>query len=389
MQAFRIIFIGGLFCFSFASIHAQNSSGVSPDGSRQSNVLTAVPFLLITPHPKAGAMGNAGVAVEADANAASINSSALAFLPEGKKGVSLSYSPWLRTVAPGMSLSYLSAYIRVDQRNTIATSLRYFDIGDVYQTDNNFGDLGVLNPSEFAFDVSYIRSFGPRFALGGTFRYISSNLYTGQAASGRSVEGGKAVSVDVSGLYKNNSYLLALPASFSIGLNLSNVGTKMNYGVGRNAYFLPANFRLGTAVALTGEDGVLTFALDLNKLMVPTQPIYDREGNVTKGRDPNRSVTSGIFSSFIDAPGGFSEELKEVGISTGMEYKFKNVIAFRTGYNYQNPDKGNNSYFTVGTGVKYQALTFDFAYLLASTSTSALANTLRFGLLMDWGRKIK
>ncbi|MFD1255905.1 type IX secretion system outer membrane channel protein PorV [Mucilaginibacter terrae] len=378
-----------LILFGSDYIVGQTKPTTRVDGSRQSNVLTAVPFLLITPHPKAGAMGNAGVAVEADANAAAVNSSSLAFLPEGTKGVSVSYSPWLRTIAPGMSLSYLGAYARLDKRSTIATSLRYFDVGDVNFTDNNFGDLGLLSPSEFAFDVSYIRSFGPRFALGGTVRYIHSSLFSGQAASGRSVEAGKAISVDVSGIYKNNSYFLSLPAAFSIGLNLSNIGTKINYGIGRESYFLPANFRLGTAVALTGEDGVFTVALDINKLMVPTQPIYDQEGNIVKGRDPNRSVTSGIFSSFIDAPNGFSEELKEVGISTGIEYKFKDLIAFRTGYNYQNPQKGNNSYFTIGTGLKYQALTFDFAYLLASTSTSALANTLRFGLQVDLSRKVK
>jgi hypothetical protein len=361
-------------------LRAQSINGTRADGSQQNNVVVAVPFLLITPQTRSGAMGNAGIAMDGDANSPTINTAAMAFLPEREFGVAVSYSPWLKSIASGIALSYLSGYYRINERNTVSASLRYFSIGNVQFKDNNMQDLGIYSPSEFAFDLGYARSFGPGFSLGGNIRFINSNLFGGQSGSGTTVEAGKAVALDVSGLYKKEIYLFSSPATWSMGANFTNIGTKISYSTGGNPYFLPANLKIGTALALGAKDNRITFAFDTYKLLVPTQPEYGPDGEIVKGRDPNRSVPSGIFGSFSDAPGGLSEELKEIGISTGLEFSFKEKIAFRAGYNYQHPDKGNSSYFTLGTGIKFSSLALDFGYVVGNQAKNPLANTLRFGL---------
>jgi len=357
------------------------------NGSEANNIVTAVPFLLITPDARAGAMGDAGVAVAGDVNSASINASKLAFLDK-PYGFSISYSPWLKSLVPDINLAFLSGFYKLDDRNAIGASLRYFSLGSIQLTDANQQDLGIANPNEFAFDVSFARNFGENFSLGSSLRYIYSNLATGQFGSSGEIRGGNAVAVDVSGLYKANTNLFGKEAIISAGANISNIGTKMNYADGGQNFFLPTNLKLGGASTISVDElSTLTIALDFNKLLVPTQPIYDSNNQIVSGRDPNRSVPAGIFGSFSDAPGGFSEEFKEVGISTGLEYWYNQQFAIRAGYNYQNPMKGDSRYFTMGLGLKYNVFNIDFSYLLANTQTSPLANTLRFGLLFNFGEK--
>jgi len=370
-------------------LFAQNISGSRADGSRTNNIINAVPFLLIVPNARTGAMGNAGVAItSADANALSMNTAALAFLPSNTSGISLSYSPWLKNLAPDINLSFISGYYRLNERNTIAASLRYFSMGNVQVRDNNMQDLGIFSPNEFALDIAYARNLGPDFALGGNLRYIYSNLYNGQFSSGLQAKPGRALAVDVSGIYKKETTLFGNNAIWSTGISLSNIGTKISYSTGNQAYFLPANFKLGTAITLlSGNASHFLVALDLNKLMVPTQPTYDENGKIVRGEDPNRSVAAGTFGSFSDAPGGFSEELKETGISLGTEYNFEQKFALRAGYNYQHPDKGNSSYITLGAGFSYSMLTLDLSYLAGNVRESALANTLRFSLRLKFGEK--
>ena len=372
----------------FGKTNAQVAIGTTQtNGSESNNIVTAVPFLLITPDARSGAMGDAGVAVAGDVNSASINASKLAFIDK-PYGFSVSYSPWLKSLVPDINLAYLSGFYKLDDRNTIGASLRYFSLGSIQLTDVNQQDLGTANPNELAFDISFARSFGEEFSLGSSVRYIYSNLASGQLSSSGQVRGGTSVAVDVSGLYKTATTMFGKQAVLSAGANISNIGTKMSYSDGGENFFLPTNFKLGGASTIVVDDySTFTLALDFNKLLVPTQPIYDSNGNIISGRNPNRSVPAGIFGSFSDAPGGFSEELREVGISTGLEYWYNQQFALRAGYNYQSPSKGDSRYFTLGLGLKYNVFNIDFSYLLANTQTSPLANTLRFGLLFNFGDK--
>ncbi|WP_443945417.1 type IX secretion system outer membrane channel protein PorV [Pedobacter sp. AW1-32] len=372
----------------FGKTNAQVSIGSTQfNGSSTNNIVTAVPFLLITPDARAGSMGDAGVAVMGDANSASINVSKLAFLDK-PYGFAVSYSPWLKNLVPDVNLAYLSGYYKLDERNTIGASLRYFSLGSIELTDINQQDLGTSNPSEMAFDVSFARKFGEEFSLGTSLRYIYSNLTAGQYSSTGLIRGGSAIAMDVSGLYKTPTIVFGRETVLSVGANISNIGTKMSYSDNGVNYFLPTNLKLGGAATIaTDELNTFTLALDFNKLLVPTQPIYNSDGQIISGKDPDRSVPAGIFGSFSDAPGGFSEEIKEVGISTGLEYWYNQQFALRAGYNYQNPAKGDSRYFTLGVGLKYNVFNIDFSYLMASTQNSPLANTLRFGLLFNFGDK--
>ena len=378
-----------LICFFFVSqnfdLFAQNAPQTETNGSRLNSVRTAVPFLLITPDARTGGMGEAGVAIAPDANSTSINPSKIAFL-EPKYGMSVSYSPWLRSIASDINLGYLSGFYKLDDRTTLGASLRYFSLGKIQLTDINQQDLGTYNPNEFAFDATYSRRFGDSFSLGTSMRYIYSNLASGQFAVGQQSRAGKSFAMDVSAYFKKPTYLLGYDAIVSAGANISNIGTKISYIDGGESAFLPTNLKIGGASTFILDDyNELTIALDFNKLLVPTQPIYNTDGSIQSGRDPNRSVPSGIFGSFTDAPGGFSEEVKEINIATGLEYWYNKRFALRAGYFYENPNKGDRRYFTLGTGVKYQSFNLDLSYLLASARTSPLANTLRFTLLFNFG----
>lgn len=377
-----------LLFLSFEKVLGQSVTGVQSDGSTRNNIIAAVPFLLILPQARAGAMGNAGVAVlPTDANAPAINMATLAFLPQQTLGLAVSYSPWLKKIAPNMNLSYLSGYYRLDSRNTLAATLRYFSMGTVQFTDNNIQNLGSFNPSELAADLHYARSLGPDFAISGGLRFIYSNLYSGQFSNGGQAKPGEGIAVDVSAIYKKDTYFLGKAVLWSTGLNLSNLGTKISYSEGGASNFLPGNLKLGTAVTFFSEQNShFLLAFDINKLLVPTQPVYGTDGTIIRGENPDRSVPAGIFGSFIDAPNGFKEELKEIGVSTGMEYCYQQKVSFRAGYNYQHPEKGDSSYFTLGVGFMYDILSIDFAYLVGTAKQSPLANTLRFGLQAKFSR---
>lgn len=360
--------------------------GTQTNGSRSSNIATAVPFLLITPDARAGGMGEAGVAVQPDANAMSMNPSKLAFL-DRSYGFSVSYSPWLKSLIPDVNLTYLSGYYKLDDRNTIASSLRYFSLGEIQLTDISQQDLGVYTPNELSFDVSFARKMGESFSLGTAVRYIRSNLFSGQFSAGQQTKAGNSVAVDVSAYLKKPTRFLGKDAILSAGMNISNIGTKMSYVDGYKGYFLPTNLKIGGASTFILDDfNQFTFALDFNKLLVPTQPVYNTDGKIIAGEDPDRSVPAGIFGSFTDAPGGFKEEMQEINIAAGMEYWYNQQFALRAGYFYESPKKGDRRYFTLGAGLKYNVFNIDFAYLLASPQKSPLANTLRFSLLFNFGQ---
>ncbi|WP_124586539.1 type IX secretion system outer membrane channel protein PorV [Pedobacter sp. KBW06] len=370
-------------------LRAQVNPQVLTNGSQTTNVITAVPFLLIVPDARTGGMGDAGVASLPDVNSMAINPSKLAFL-ENQYGIAGSYSPWLNSLKADINLAYLSGYYKVSDRNTLGTSLRYFSIGKVQLFDNNQQDLGFYSPNEFAFDFTFSRKFGESFSLGTAMRYIRSNLSSGNFSSSQNSKAGNALAVDASAYLRKPTHFFGKDALLAFGLNISNIGTKMSYNDNVEKFFLPSNLKLGAASTFILDDlNEFTVALDLNKLLVPTQPIYDSNGKIVKGKDPNVSVPAGIFGSFSDAPGGIGEEFREMSIATGFEYTYNKQLALRCGYFYEHPDKGDRRYFTLGGGFNYQSMRIDLAYMIAETKNSPLSNTLRFSLMFSPGQMLK
>ncbi|MGN6395439.1 MAG: type IX secretion system outer membrane channel protein PorV [Mucilaginibacter sp.] len=363
-------------------------SQTSSNGSNYSTAIpTAVPFLNITPDSRSGAMGDAGVAITPDVNATYWNPSKLAYL-ESNDNVSLSYSPWLRQLVPDISLSYLSYAHKLDERNTIGASLRYFNYGSIQLTDEGQNNQGTYTPNEFSLNTSFARKFGESFSLGLTVGFIHSSLSNAAFAtgSGQQAKAGNALAAGVSMYYNKPTQEFGSDAIFAFGANISNIGSKISYSDGGPKYFLPANLKIGVANTINLDDyNQITLTVDLNKLLVPTPPIRDQNGNIIKGKDDNVSVPAGIFGSFSDAPGGFYEELQEISISPGAEYWYNQLFAIRAGYFYQNANKGGAHYLTAGIGLKYDAFRFDFSYLAASQQNSPLANTLRFTLSASFG----
>jgi len=371
---FFVLFL--LPSLSFAQLINNGGSGVNTNGSSQASAIqTAVPFLLITPDSRSGAMGEAGVALTPDANANFWNPAKLAFV-EATDNVSVNYSPWLRSLIPDVTLSYLGYAHKLDERNTIGASIRYFNVGTIQAYDNLQNFQGNFISSEYSIDASFARTFGEDFSIGLTARYIRSNLSNGYSASGVTAKPGNALAADVSLFYKTPAQQFGKDAIFSFGANISNIGTKISYSNNGTKYFLPTNLKIGIADMINIDDvNSFTFAFDLNKLLVPTRPNSDV------------SVPSGVFGSFSDA--SFKEELQEISFSPGVEYWYNKLFALRAGYLYQNPNKGGLHYLTLGTGFKYQDFAFDFSYIAASQQSSPLANTLRFTLSANFGSTTK
>ncbi|HXH98628.1 MAG TPA: type IX secretion system outer membrane channel protein PorV [Sphingobacteriaceae bacterium] len=358
--------------------------GTQTDGKRSNNINSAVPFLLVSPDARSAAMGDAGAATSPDINSIHWNPAKLAYL-ENTTGAAISYTPWLRRVFSDVDLAYLTGYYRLDSRNTVGASLRYFSYGDIQLVDANQTDLGTYNPNEFAIDGTFSRKFGENFSLGTAVRYIRSSLSSGQFFSGQDRKPATALAADISGYVKNQTVLFGKDAEVAFGANISNIGTKMSYAQGGQKYFLPTNMKIGGATTLMIDDlSQFTVALDINKLLVPTSPERDASGKIIDGKDPDRSVPAGIFGSFADAPGGFSEEFHEVNYSLGAEYVYNKQFALRSGYFYEHPTKGNRQYLSVGLGLKYNIFNLDFAYLMANQQKSPLANTLRFSLVFNF-----
>ena len=380
----KIFKISILFLLVYTTAYAQNTP--QSDGKFSNTIQTAAPFLLIAPDARSGAMGDAGVAISPDANSLHWNPAKMAFM-EDPTGFSVSYTPWLRNLVPDIDLGYLSVYHRLDERNTIGGSLRYFSYGSIQLTDNSMQDIGIYSPNEFSVDGTFARKFGETFSLGTALRYVRSSLSNGQF-NGQEIRPASAMAADISAYYRNGTVLLGKDAEVALGVNISNIGTKVSYSDAAEKSFLPTNFKIGGATTFNLDDlNTFAVALDINKLLVPTTPIRDENGLITSGKDPNRSVPAGIFGSFSDAPGGFSEELQEISYSLGTEYWYNRQFAIRAGYFYENPTKGDRQYLTLGAGLKYNVFNLDFAYLVANQQKSPLAQTLRFSLIFNFENK--
>ncbi len=352
-------------------------------------ITTAVPFLLIAPDSKAGAMGDVGVATTPDANSLHWNPAKYAFV-EDDMGFAVSYVPWLRALVPDINLSYLSGYRKLNENEAIAMELRYFSLGDITFT-NIVGDvIGQYKPSEFALGTAYSRKLSDNFSLAISGRYIYSNLTGGQSAGEIPTVAGQSIAADVAGYYQSSIRIGMQDVDLAIGGNISNIGNKISYTETAVRDFIPINLRLGTALGTDFDDyNKMSFAFDINKLLVPTPPQYAIDGEIVAGKSPDVSVVSGIFQSFGDAPGGFSEEMREINYSVGTEYWYADQFAIRAGYFFEHDTKGGRKFFTFGSGIKYNVFALDFSYLInasrAINGNNPLANTMRFTLVFDFG----
>jgi hypothetical protein len=371
---------------------SQNVSGVDEIGRDNLNTITtAVPFLLISPDSRAGGMGDVGVATSPDANSLHWNPAKFAFV-EDEVGFAVSYVPWLRALVPDINLSYLAGYKKLNKNEAIAMELRYFTLGDITFTDVIGNNLGQYKPSEFAIGSAYSRKLSDQFSLAISGRYIYSNLTGGQSAGGITTNAGQSIAADVAGYFRKDIRIAKKDMELALGANISNIGNKVRYTETSTRDFIPINLRLGTALnADLDEYNKISFAFDINKLLVPTPPIYNDsiDGQIDFGQDPNVSVVSGIFQSFGDAPGGFSEEMREINFSVGTEYWYDDQFAVRAGYFNEHNTKGGRKFFTFGSGVKYNVFALDFSYLInasrAINGNNPLANTMRFTLIFDFG----
>ena len=352
-------------------------------------ITTAVPFLLIAPDSRSGAMGDVGVATTPDAYSLHWNPSKLVFA-DGDVGLSVSYVPWLRALVPDINLSYIGGFKKINRNEAVGVELRYFSLGDITFT-NDVGDaLGQYKPHEFALGSSYSRKLSDLFSLAISGRYIYSNLTGGQYAGSIATKAGQAISADVAGFYSKPIRIANKEMDLALGANISNIGSKISYSETSTRDFIPINLRLGTAISADlDEYNKMSLAFDINKLLVPTPPIYNDDQEIVAGEDPDVAVVSGIFQSFSDAPGGFKEEMREINYSLGTEYWYNDQFAIRAGYFFEHNTKGGRKFFTFGSGLKYNVFILDFSYLVnacrAINGNNPLANTMRFSMTWNFG----
>jgi len=349
------------------------------------NVVTsAVPFLRISPDARSGGMGDVGIATAPDANSAFWNLAKTPF-NTNQGGLAVTYTPWLKDLGLNdVYLAALSGYYKIDEDQAISGSLRYFSLGNIQFTDNLGNDLSSFRPREFAIDAGYSRKLSTSLSLGIGLRYINSNLASG-TINGVSYKAGSAVAADLS-LFHNG--IKEDGSGLNYGIALSNLGSRISYtSDATQKDYIPADLGLGIAYTKTiDETSKITFGLDIHKLLVPTPPVVGDSAGLVNYR--NKGVVNSWVSSFGDASGGFSEELKEVQVSLGAEFWYQNQFALRAGYFYENPSKGNRKYFTAGAGLKYNTFGLNFSYLIPSgngINRNPLSNTLRFSLVFDLG----
>ena len=347
-------------------------------------VNTSVTSQMIAPDARA-----AGVATDPDVNSQYWNPAKYPFCIS-RAGVSLNYTPWLRQLVSDMDLAYLSGYYRIGDYSAVSASLRYFSLGEVMTNyDSTTGESNgmTINPYEMSFDVAYSLMLSEKFSLAAAVRWIYSDLtydYTDDTSPG------SAFAADIACYYNDYINIGARECQLGIGLNISNIGSKITFGGDDNSEFIPTNMRLGLALMVPiDEFNRFTIAADANKLLVPTYPKQE-EGESTEDYQQrvqkeyyDVSSISGIFKSFGDAPGGFKEELQEINWSVGAEYVYNDKFTLRAGYHHESENKGNRKYFTVGAGFRMSAFSLDCGYVIATAKSNPLDQTLRFTLGFD------
>lgn len=404
----------GTFCFLALNSFAQptGGSGVTDDQLQLNTITTAVPFMAITPDSRAGGMGDAGTALSGDANSIYWNTSMLNFAKQ-RSELSLSYTPWLRQLTNDIHLSYLSGYYKVNDRHAIGGALRFFSLGEITFTDPSGNVIRDDKPSEFELTGGYAFRLSERLSIGLNGKFAYSNLTGGLTVAGVNTKAGVAGAADLSFTYFNEDAKIGkTKGAYTFATTINNIGNKIAYSELQSRDFLPMNLKIGNSFrADIDKFNNLLFAVDLQKLLVPTPAIYQLQGNeyaMISGKTNDVGVISGMLQSFYDAPGvpvkdengdyvqlqdgsyeitkgtKFKEELAEINIATGMEYWYNNVLALRAGYFYEHRTKGNRQYLNFGVGFKYNMFGIDFSYLASvSGRQSPLANTLRFTLRLN------
>ena len=360
-------------------------------------ISTGVASLGITPDARGASMGDMGVASDPDVNSQYWNPSKYAFA-YSTAGIGLSYTPWLRKIVNDIFLANLAGYYKIGSgdNQAVSLSMRYFSLGEISTSDPGGAVMASINPFELAVDVGYSRKLSEKFSMGVALRYIYSDLaYGGDSQSPEQSKGASAFGADISGYFCTYPVIGRNECQWTVGFNISNSGSKVNYNSGNDPAFLPTNLRLGTAFTFPLADyHNLTLGVDFNKLLVPAKPrqqdyltpegAYDYEAYsdaLQKWKD--MSPITGIFKSFTDAPGGFKEEIKEINYSIGAEYAYNQQFFLRGGYFHESRSKGNRQYFGFGAGFSLNVIRLDASYMIATAQQSPLDQTLRFTVTFD------
>ena len=348
---------------------------------------TSVTSQTIAPDARAAGMGDVGVATDPDVVSQYWNPAKYPFTIS-RAGVALNYTPWLRQLVSDIDLAYLVGYYRIGDYSAVSGSLRYFSLGEVYTNSSMTGEGDMtINPYEMSLDVAYSLMLSEHFSISAGVRWIYSDLtydYTEDTSPG------SAFAADISMYYQNYINLGPRECQLGLGLNVSNIGSKITFGGDDNSEFIPTNLRLGASLMIPiDEYNRFTIAADANKLLVPTYP-KQNEGESTEDYTErvqkdyyDVSSISGIFKSFGDAPNGFKEELQEIQWSVGAEYIYNDKFALRAGYHHESENKGNRKYFTVGAGFRMNVFSLDAGYVIATAKSNPLDQTLRFTLSFD------
>lgn len=346
-------------------------------------VNTSVTSQTIAPDARSAGMGDVGAATDPDVNSQYWNPAKYPF-NISRAGVSLNYTPWLRQLVSDIDLAYLAGYYRIGDYSAVSASMRYFSLGEVQSND---GSALTINPYEMSFDVAYSLMLSEHFSLGAAVRWIYSDLtynFTDDTSPG------SAFAADLSCYYQNYINIGQRECQLGLGMNISNIGSKITFGGDNRSEFIPTNLRLGASLMIPiDEFNKFTIAADANKLLVPTYP--KRRADESEVDYDNRlqkdyydvSSISGIFKSFGDAPNGFSEEMQEIQWSVGAEYTYNDKFSLRAGYHNESENKGNRKYFTFGAGFKMSVFSLDAGYVVATAKSNLLDQTLRFSLSFD------
>jgi hypothetical protein len=384
------------FLYAFNFIQAQ-----------ENNITTAVPFLLVAADARAAGMADNGVATSADGFSQQWNPSKYAFA-EDQQGFSVSYTPYLTELVNDISLAQLNYFNKYSDKSAFGASFRYFGLGDIDLRTDYDSPVVVVSPNEFAFDLSYSLKLSEKFAMAVAGRFINSNLKV--ATDNNDASSSNSFAVDVAGFFQSEEIAYSdFNGRWRAGFNFQNMGPKMSYDNDQiNQNFLPANMKIGGGFDfILDEYNKIAVNLEFSKLLVPTPQVYNTSAGVYEGKDMNNDGIvdnddyaianedyknigwfGGMFQSFTDAPGGFSEELKEFTYSLGSEYVYQDSFSFRAGYFHESPDKGAREFFSLGAGFKYSTVKVDVSYLFSTSKVqNPLENTLRFSLSFNFGEK--